>query len=89
MFAIRSALVAVVMSSAVAVAGCLGDDGEAGESSEPEATATIDAFAELEERPLDLPAVQVPDDASKAERSFRRASSSCLCSARAETRADG
>jgi hypothetical protein len=78
MFAIRSALVAVVMSSAVAVAGCLGDDGKAGESTEPEPTAAIGAFAELEKRPLDLPAVQVPDDASKAERSFRRVAGNCF-----------
>ena len=66
------------MSSAVAAEGCLGDDGEAGKSTEAEPMAAIGAFAELERRPLDLPRVQVPDDASKAERSFRRVAGNCF-----------
>jgi hypothetical protein len=78
MFEIRRALVAFVMASAVAAAGCLGDDGEAGESTEPAPTPAIGAFAELEERPLDLPRVQVPDDATSAERSFRRVAGNCF-----------
>jgi hypothetical protein len=66
------------MSSAVPVAGCLGDDGEAGEATDRKPTAASGGFAELEKRPVDLPRVQVPDDATSAERSFRRVAGNCF-----------
>jgi hypothetical protein len=78
MFATRSALVAFVMSSAVAGAGCLGDDGQSDESAQAKPPAHTAAFSQLEERPLDLPRVRVPDDASRAERSFGRVAGNCF-----------
>jgi len=78
MFATRSALVFCALSTAVAAAGCLGDDEQSGESAEAKPAPANDAFAELEERPLDLPRVRVPDSASRAERSFRRVAGNCF-----------
>jgi hypothetical protein len=78
MFATRSAVVVMVMFSAVSVVGCLGDGGEAGESTDRHSSAATGAFAELETRPVDLPRVHVPDDASRAERSFRRVAGNCF-----------
>jgi hypothetical protein len=71
--AIRSALLAALLSAAVA--GCLGDDGD--ESADGEPPPGIGGFAELEARPLDLPSVEVPASATAAEREFQRGADNC------------
>lgn len=71
--AIRSALLAVLLSTAVA--GCLGDDRD--ESADGGPGPAAEQFAELERRPLDLPSVEVPASATAAEREFRRGADNC------------
>jgi hypothetical protein len=60
-----------------AVPGCLGDDEGASGPGGGAGSSAIGAFAELEQRPLDLPAVEVPRDASRAEREFRYLAGNC------------
>jgi hypothetical protein len=74
--ALPSSLVAALLLS-WAVSGCLGDDGGPDGSDEGGSTAATSAFRELENRPLDLPNVEVPDDASRAEREFRYLAGNC------------
>ena len=74
--ALRSGLVAALLLSGP-VAGCVGDDGGSDGSGEGGSTAAVGAFRELENRPLDLPAVDVPDSASRAEREFRYLAGNC------------
>jgi hypothetical protein len=73
--ATRSTLIALALSAVVA--GCLGDDRDAGESGNGAPTAPTGGFAELERRPLELPSVEVPATATTAERKFRRGADNC------------
>jgi hypothetical protein len=73
--ALRSALVAVILSGALA--GCLGGDEEAEQRTDRAATVTGAGFAELRRRPLELPNVEVPATATAAEREFRRGADDC------------
>ena len=66
--AIRSGLAVAALVLSGAVAGCLGDGEEADESVDQERTAAPVGFAALEQRPLDLPSVQVLTSATLAGR---------------------
>jgi hypothetical protein len=73
--AVRTALVTVILSSALA--GCLGGGEEAEPQPDREATVAGGGFAELRRRPLELPKVEVPATATEAEREFRLGADDC------------